>query len=177
MTDNSDARLIERAKSGSAAAFGQLIDRHQQAIRAFLRRLCLDDIEAEDIAQLTFLAAWRRIETFRGSSSLRSWLCAIAWREAKGANRAAFRYRRRDSAFQAAEALHTPGAASQEDKVAMQQALAALTPEQRAAITLCLVQDFSHAEAAAVLGLPIGTVKSHVFRGRSRLLDLLGDRI
>jgi RNA polymerase sigma-70 factor (ECF subfamily) len=61
-----------------------------------------------------------------------------------------------------------------EDRLAVRQALMALPLEQRAAVTLCLVCGFSHAEAAEIIGAPLGTVKSHVTRGRARLLDALG---
>ena len=57
------------------------------------------------------------------------------------------------------------------------RALAALPIEQRAAVVLCLIQDFSHAEAARILGAPLGTVKSHVARGKARLLAVLGGQV
>ena len=66
------------------------------------------------------------------------------------------------------------GAPHPADKLALDQAMAGLPVEQRAAVALCLAGDFSHAEAAQILALPLGTVKSHVTRGRSRLLQALG---
>ena len=66
------------------------------------------------------------------------------------------------------------GAPHPADKVALDRAMAELPLEQRAAVALCLAGDFSHAEAAEVLALPLGTVKSHVTRGRARLLQALG---
>ena len=62
------------------------------------------------------------------------------------------------------------------DRIALDRALAALAPAERACVALCLAQDWSHAEASAALGLPLGTVKSHVARGRARLLAALGGR-
>jgi RNA polymerase sigma-70 factor (ECF subfamily) len=66
------------------------------------------------------------------------------------------------------------GAAPSADRVALERAMAGLAPDQRACVALCLAGDFSHAEAAEALGLPLGTVKSHVARGRARLLASLG---
>ena len=73
-------------------------------------------------------------------------------------------------------ALAQPAGAEAEDRLALADALANLPLEQRAAVVLCLSEDFSHAEAAAILGLPLGTVKSHISRGRERLLSVLGGR-
>jgi RNA polymerase sigma factor (sigma-70 family) len=87
MADDDDA-LIADIRNGSERAFNVLIDRHQQAVRDFLRRLLADASEADDLAQDTFMVAWTRPGTYRGDASVRSWLCAIAWHKAKGAQRA-----------------------------------------------------------------------------------------
>ena len=176
MTDEADAALVAAARDGSRAAFSTLIDRHQQAVRAFLRRLLPNPADADDLAQETFLAAWSRLPSWRGEASLRTWLCGIAWRKARTAGRSFFRGLRRDGGYaEQAELERAPGVAS-EDRLALAKAMAGLPVEQRAAVALCLSQDFSHAEAAQVLDLPIGTVKSHVARGRARLLSVLGER-
>jgi RNA polymerase sigma-70 factor (ECF subfamily) len=67
-----------------------------------------------------------------------------------------------------------PSEAAPEDRMALERAMADLPPEQRACVALCLAADFSHAEAAEALDMPLGTVKSHVSRGRARLLQALG---
>jgi RNA polymerase sigma-70 factor (ECF subfamily) len=173
--DDDDAALIAGIRNGSERAFNVLIDRHQQAVRAFLRRLLADVSEADDVAQETFMVAWTRPATYRGDASVRSWLCAIAWRKAKDAQRVWFRRRARDTRW-AGDVAHTAAAPSPESAV-VSRALAALPVEQRAAIVLCLLLDFSHAEAADILGAPLGTVKSHVARGRARLLAALGGQV
>jgi len=66
------------------------------------------------------------------------------------------------------------GGAAAEDRLALEKAMAELPADQRACVALCLAADFSHAEAAEALDLPLGTVKSHVTRGRARLLTALG---
>jgi RNA polymerase sigma-70 factor (ECF subfamily) len=165
-----DAALVDLIRQGSDRAFNLLIDRHQQAVRGFLRRLMGNAADADDIAQETFLAAWEGAGSFKGGSSVRSWLCAIAWRKARSAQRSWFRRRAREAGSQ--EEPEAP--ASADDRLAVRQALMTLPLEQRAAVALCLAEGFSHAEAAEALGAPLGTVKSHVARGRVRLLDVLG---
>jgi RNA polymerase sigma factor (sigma-70 family) len=171
VTDDDDAALLAEIREGSQRAFNMLIDRHQQAVRGFLRRMLGSAADADDIAQETFLAAWRAARHFRGDSSVRSWLCAIAWREAKMAQRSAARRWAREAAWQ--ESSAGEGESPAEDRLAVRQALLALPLEQRAAVALCLGEGFSHTEAAAALGAPLGTIKSHVNRGKARLLEAL----
>jgi RNA polymerase sigma factor (sigma-70 family) len=173
--DEDDATLVARICEGSDRAFNLLIDRHQRAVRGFLRRLMANAADADDIAQETFLAAWKDARRYRGSASVRSWLCAIAWRKAKGAQRSWFRSRARETRYQQETGPAGEQRASAEDRFAVKQALLALPIEQRAAVALCLVEGFSHAEAAAAIGAPLGTVKSHVMRGRARLLKVLSE--
>jgi RNA polymerase sigma-70 factor (ECF subfamily) len=174
--ESDDAALVSRIREGSERAFNLLIDRHQQAVRGFLRRLLASPADADDIAQETFLAVWEGAGQYRGGSSVRSWLCAIAWRKAKSAQRSWFRQRARETDWQAEGAGPGPDdGASPEDRLAVRKALMALPIEQRAAVALCLAEGFSHAEAAEALGAPLGTVKSHVTRGRERLLETLNE--
>lgn len=173
--ENDDAALVARIREGSERAFNLLIDRHQQAVRGFLRRLLASPADAEDIAQETFLAAWEGVHGYGGRSSVRSWLCAIAWRKAKTAQRSWFRSRARETDYEAEKALEGAAQASAEDRLAVKAALQALPIEQRAAVALCLAEGFSHAEAAEALDAPLGTVKSHVARGRARLLEVLSE--
>ena len=104
---------------------------------------------------------------------MRTWLCGIAWRKAKGAQRSWFRQRARDTAHHDRLSSGGAGGASMEDRLAVREALLALPLEQRAAVTLCLVCGFSHSEAAGIIGAPLGTVKSHVLRGRERLREAM----
>jgi len=172
--DSEDAELVEGIRKGSEQAFNLMIDRHQQAVRGFLRRLLGNAADADDIAQETFLAAWQHIHGYRGGATLRSWLCAIAWRKAKGAQRAWVRRRTREAEYQA-DAVGDGGPGTwAEDCVAVQQALLALPIRQRAAVVLCLAEGFTHAEAAKAVGTPLGTLKSHVIRGKALLIRALG---
>jgi RNA polymerase sigma-70 factor (ECF subfamily) len=170
MSDD-DGALVSAVRNGSELAFNQLVDRHQQAVRTFLHKLLGNDADVDDIAQETFLAAWRHARSFRGDASVRAWLCGIAWRKAKGAQRSWARQRSRDTAHH--ERSASSGGAAMEDRLAIRRALEALPLEQRAAVTLCLICGFSHSEAAGILGVALGTVKSHVLRGRERLIQEL----
>ncbi|PZQ62560.1 MAG: RNA polymerase subunit sigma-70 [Phenylobacterium zucineum] len=169
-----DAELLAAARAGSSAAFARLVERHQQGLRAFLRRTCGDWALADDLAQETFLAAWSRLGTLRADASIRAWLCGIGYRKHLTALRARTRDRARDTAWEAEKPPSSSGTMADE-RLALEAALGELPADQRACVALCLAADFSHAEAAEALGLPLGTVKSHVTRGRARLLLALGD--
>ncbi len=167
-----EAGLIEAARGGSSAAFSRLVAMHQQALRSFVARICNNRDLADDLAQETFVAAWSGLRHFQGRSSFRSWLCGIAYRKALSHTRSALRTQRRE----AEGYRHGPpedAAVRLDDQLDLTAALRRLPPEQRAALALCYGASFSHAEAAAALGLPLGTVKSHVSRGRVRMLELL----
>jgi RNA polymerase sigma factor (sigma-70 family) len=69
-----DEALVAAAQGGSAEAFSRLVERHQQALRAFLRRACGDWAQADDLAQETFVAAWSRIGRLKAGASVRAWL-------------------------------------------------------------------------------------------------------
>ncbi len=176
MTSDEDAVLLAEARAGSRLALSRLIDRHQQAVRAFLRRVAADREDADDLAQETFVTAWSQLSTWRGQSTVRAWLLGIAWRKSRSAGRSLFRRMARDHAWADVEALGPAADAAPEDRITLERAMKQLNPQQRAAVALCLAEDYSHAEAAEILGLPLGTVKSQVLRGRARLLELLEGR-
>lgn len=168
-----EAGWVEQARAGSTAAFGRLIDQHQQAVRAFLRRLCGNWAEADDLAQETFVTAWDRIGRFESGRSVKLWLFGIAYRKFLTGRRGDLRRARRE-AESAVEDYAPSGGGASNARLDAARALAALPPEQAAAVALCLGAEFSHADAAEALGLPLGTVKSHVTRGRAKLLEMMG---
>lgn len=167
-----DAALVRAAREGSQAAFARLVALHGPALRGFLRR-AHGWAEADDIAQEALVTAWSSLDRLRDDAGFRSWLFGIAWRKAQTAGRSAVRSARRDGEW-VAEAAPAEGIGA-EDRLSLQAALAGLAPDQRAAVTLCLGEGWTHEEAASTLGLPLGTVKSHVARGRDRLLASLGE--
>lgn len=169
-----DDILVQAARRGSDEAFSRLVARHQQALRAFLRRTCGDWSLADDLAQETFIAAWSSLGQLKAGASVRAWLCGIGYRKALTALRSAGRSRRREQSY-----ASDPDPSSSPDPtttIALDRAMATLSPAQRSAVALCLAADFSHAEAAEALGLPLGTVKSHLARGRAVLLLALEKR-
>jgi RNA polymerase sigma-70 factor (ECF subfamily) len=170
--EDADAALLTAFKGGSERAFNQLVDRHQQGLRAFLRGL-VGAGDADDVAQETFLALWSHANAYRGDASVRTWLFAMAWRKAQDSHRRRLRQRERDSQFHTAALACENDAISPVDRLAVRQALTTLPLDQRAAVWLCLAGGFTHTEAADALGLALGTVKSHVLRGRERLRDAL----
>ena len=168
-----DAPLVRAARGGSQAAFSRLVAIHEKPLRGFLRKSGW--IDADDIAQDAFVAAWTSLGRLRADDGFRAWLYGIAWRKALDHRRAASRSARRDEEWRGQEAQEAPNQVAGEDRMALQAALDTLPEDQRACVTLCLGQAWSHAEAAEALNMPLGTVKSHVTRGRERLLAVLGD--
>ncbi|CAN5409131.1 RNA polymerase sigma factor [soil metagenome] len=168
-----DAELVAAARSGSDAAFARLVERHQAPVRGFLRRTLGGGwAEADDVAQDVFLAAWSSLGRLKDPDGVRSWLCGIAWRKAQDRIRSARRSAARDHVW--LEEAETPAGVSAEDRIALAGAMAELPVDVRACVALCLADGWSHGEASMALGLPLGTVKSHVGRGRARLLTALG---
>ena len=167
-----DVALVEAAQAGSSGAFSQLVERHQQPLRAFLRRTCGDWAMADDLAQETFLTAWERIGRLDKGASVRAWLCGIAYNKHLTAIRSRGRERAREAAYEADKP--PPSGSMTDERLTLETVMVGLPADQRACVALCLAADFSHQEAADALNLPLGTVKSHVTRGRARLLQALG---
>jgi RNA polymerase sigma factor (sigma-70 family) len=167
---DAEPALVARARAGSADAFGRLVHMHQQGLRTFLRRLAPPD--ADDLAQETFVFAWEHIARFDPARSFRPWLFGIAWRKHREGKRGWLRRLTRQGHVTAGtETQFQPDPGLRLDLV---KAVASLPPEQKAALLLCLGCEFTHAEAAEALALPLGTVKSHVARGREKLVAALG---
>ena len=160
--------LAERAAAGDAAAFAALVREHQSRLRGFLRRLTRGDTAlADDLAQETFLEAWRKIGQFRAEGSFAGWLMRIAW------TRYLMEARRRKL-----EPLTDDGGMAPENsdlRLDLENGMRRLSAAERASLTLCYALGHSNEEAAAILDMPLGTVKSHVLRGREKLKLWLGD--
>ena len=170
---NPEQAWVHGAQAGSAQAFSRLVQAHQQSLRLFLRRLCGNITDAEDLAQETFVQAFALIGRFDPARNFRAWLFGIGWRKYREQKRGWLRLLRRESRFaQMQETVSHPDPGLRLD---LGTALAALPQEQRAALLLCLLQEFTHAEAAEALEMPLGTIKSHVLRGRERLEEMLKD--
>ena len=168
-----DADLIARALSlEDQNAFSELVRRHQSPVRAFLAKMTRGDAHlADDLAQETFLKAWRKLNTFRGDSRFSTWLFGIAYNEFRSAAR-----KRRELAL---EDLDETPPESVPTRRRRQHASAPGfdgSPETAKFIrtggdcAACCQNGLSHdKEAARVLGCPLGTVKTNVLRGREKL--------
>ncbi|MCA1936197.1 MAG: RNA polymerase sigma factor [Asticcacaulis sp.] len=161
-----------QARDGSEAAFASLVAAHQQAVRQFLRRLAANPADADDLAQEAFVTAWEQIDRLKPGVSFRTFVCGIAWKKAQNDRRRVRRAESRDGAWLSLRSeAETP---THETRLSLDKAMQSLPLDMRAVISLCVAEDYSHAEAARILGLPLGTVKSHSQRGRARLCELLG---
>jgi RNA polymerase sigma-70 factor (ECF subfamily) len=167
---NDAASAERRAASGDAAAFGALVRQHQSSVRGFLRRLTKGNHAlADDLAQETFLEAYRKIAQFQGQGSFTGWLYAIAWSR--------FLMENRKRKLEPLDDMDERVAPSIDPaiKLDLEKAMALLRAPERAALTLCFALGMPHEEAAAAMGVPLGTLKSHVARGREKLKNLLKD--
>jgi DNA-directed RNA polymerase specialized sigma24 family protein len=145
---------------------------HQQGLRVFLRRLTGNHADGDDIAQESFVFAWQHIGRFDATRPFRPWLFGVAWHKYREHKRGWLRLMKREN--QAAENVSAVICSDPGVGLDLTAALEGLSPEQRAVVLLCLMAEFSHAEAAETLALPLGTVKSHVARGRKKLVSMLG---
>lgn len=164
------AKLVLRvATLDDHDAFAEIVRTYQAPVRRFLARLTARPDAADDLAQDTFVKAYRHISSYRGDGRFASWLMRIAYQEFVSG------VRRRAPIEQAIEEGPADGSAADRLVAALSiaRAMSALRPEERAAIDLHYRHELTHAEVAGVLGLPLGTVKSLILRGRAKLKDVL----
>jgi len=148
-----------------------LVKTHQGQIRAFLRRLTRNAALADDLAQDTFLRAFQKMDKIQDGEKTKSWLFQIAYRIFLDHIR---KQKRRQALADENMPIEVDTAESPTGmKMDIEQAMNALSTEQRAAVMLCLSYGMSHSEAAIALNQPLGTVKSHVARGKHKLRAFL----
>ncbi len=149
-------------------AFGELVRRHQGLIRGMMARMSRNRALAEDLAQDAFIRAFQKIGSFSGTGSFKSWLCKIAYNEFLMAAR---KRKATDKAMEKfrGEVDDTEMPRDMGNVVDLDRALATLKDDERTAVVLCYSCGMSHSEAAEATGMPLGTVKSHVNRGREKL--------
>lgn len=163
-----------RAAPPSAAAFETLVREHQSRVRQQLRRLTRGDAAlADDLAQEAFVQAWRHLGSFRGEARVATWLHRIALNTYLMHRRGAHPTEPLEPDTEGrvpavADVVGDPSGATLQ-RIDVQRALQELPEPERLALIHCFQLDLSHAEAALVLGWPLGTLKSHVARGKARL--------
>ena len=168
-----DAALVARVLlEDDHHAFAELVRNHQSPVRGLLRQLTRSDLAlADDLAQETFLRAYKNIRSFRGEAKFSTWLYRIAY----NCFREEARKRKElvgidESQLEAEQDPQTVDPALKHD---LMQALQLLPLHERSAILLCCQNGLSHDEAARVLDIPLGTVKTNVLRGREKLKKML----
>jgi RNA polymerase sigma-70 factor (ECF subfamily) len=175
----SDADLILAVlERDDRHAFAMLVQRHQSQVRTVLRRLTKGDAAlADDLAQETFVLVWRNLKAFRFEARFSTWIYRIAFNAWQSEAR-----KKRDVLMELDDDAPPPGSGAFDEmpdvasRVDLERAMAFLSDGERAAIAACYYADLSHEEAALTLGIPVGTVKTHVLRAKAKLRARLASR-
>jgi RNA polymerase sigma-70 factor (ECF subfamily) len=176
--EQDDALLVIACKNGDQEAFSLLVQRYQRRIFNLVFRMLQNYDEACEITQETFLAAWQGLPAFRGEARFTTWLYRIAY----NCSLKQLEARKRDQVLQAAllseQALededHRSTHLAQLDRQEMvQEQLSQLPPKYRVVLILRHLQDMTYEEMAEVLTMPIGTIKTHLFRARNLFKERL----
>jgi len=188
-----DAELVERARQGDGVAFGELVDRHRSAVyRAALAAL-RSPADAEDAAQDAFLTAYRRLSSFRGESSFKTWLLTIAWHQAINQRRGLKRWWRliadsgsgegdpgieevRSAELQLRD--RSPEQLLADDRLRgdLERAIRDLPPRLRDPLLLAQSGDYKYDEIGAMLAKPVGTIKWRISEARRLVKQRLRER-
>ncbi len=171
-----DETLAARARAGDGEACGLLVARHLPGMRRLCRGILLNPDDADDAVQDGCLAAWRNLSAYDPGRPFRPWLARVVLNAARDL--------RRKSRVRAVEELPETAATEGRDALDLAsdaevrerfaRAVAALPERQRLAVTLFDVEGYAHAEIAALLGVPDGTVRSDLFHARRALRAALG---
>ncbi|MBI5780905.1 MAG: RNA polymerase sigma factor RpoE [Rhodocyclales bacterium] len=182
-----DQQLVARARQGDKNAFGLLVSKYQRKVQRLLSRLVRDPAEVEDLTQETFIKAYRALDSFRGDSAFYTWLYRIAINTAKNHLMASNRRPTASATVHATEEGETWDELdtlsdnetpenlllTQEIAHTVEEAIQSLPEELRTAITLRELEGLSYEEIAQVMGCPIGTVRSRIFRAREAIAQRL----
>lgn len=172
-----DETLVAKATAfRDADSFGILVDRYQSRVRGYLRQLTREPAAADDMAQETFIKAWTKLETFSAKGSFSSWLMAIAHNQFLQALRKSKRQRRLieslDAEAGSPEALSGMASPTGSSELPdLPKLLAILSKSEQAVMLLGYGFGYSHGEIAEITGLALGTVKSHIHRGKARIRE------
>jgi len=178
-----DRALIDRLRAGEEAAYEILIDRYEHPVFNLLSRLLEDPADAADVTQEVFLKVFRNVGSFRGDSSLKTWIYRISVNESHNQRRWFGRHRKQEVAIDPAvdesesrrDWVADPGrsplqlAMDREQEALIQRALSDINPNFRAVLVLREIEALNYDEIAEILGLSLGTVKSRILRGRDAL--------
>ncbi|MBD3291662.1 MAG: sigma-70 family RNA polymerase sigma factor [Armatimonadia bacterium] len=191
LTQREIEMLVERARQGDRAAFGQLVDEYKDKIYNYVARMLNDPYEAEDVTQEAFLRAYRSLPRFRGASSFHTWLYRIASNLAIDVVR---KRKRQDPTFSLDEPIESDDGeyereipddtgspedrtSTRETRVAVRRAIMELPEKLRDVMILYELQGETYEDIADILDVPLGTVKSRLFNARNRLKESLEELV
>jgi RNA polymerase sigma-70 factor (ECF subfamily) len=176
-TEQDDIALVVASQAGDQEAFSLLVQRHQRRVFNIVFRMLQNYEETNEVTQETFLAAWQGLKTFRGDARFSTWLYRIAY----NCSLKQLESRKRDWALQSAmEEEHNSSEEqistkleTQDRQRVVREHLLQLPTKYRAVLILRHLQDMSYEEMAEILTMPIGTIKTHLFRARNLLKERL----
>jgi RNA polymerase sigma-70 factor (ECF subfamily) len=170
-----DLELIHRSQAGDTVAFGELVTKYRTKIFSMIYGIVGNECDAWDLAQESFLKAWRSIHRFRGRSSFYTWLYRITTNVTIDSIRRKCRRTEVELDDAIPSFLPSPGDNYERAEIREQvyAALAQLGPEHRAVIVLKEIEDLQYREIAEILNVSIGTVMSRLFYGRKKLQSIL----
>ena len=171
MVQDEDNQLVARALSSQdMAAFGELVRRHQSHVRNFLRKLTGDFTLADDLAQDCFMHAWDKLHTFSGRGSFIGWLLKVAYTTFLQSKRKSKRYAEiLEEVGHAADVAERRSTAPVDEIGDLDRFLAVLSDEERAVMVMSYGCGLSHREISEATAMPVGTVKSVIFRGKQKI--------
>jgi len=191
LTQREIEMLVERAREGDRAAFGQLVDEYKDKIYNYVARMLNDPYEAEDVTQEAFLRAFRSLPRFRGASSFHTWLYRIASNLAIDVVR---KRKRQEPTFSLDQPLESDEGeyerelpdetggpedrtSTRETRIAVRRAIMGLPEKLRDVMILYELQGETYEDIAGILDVPLGTVKSRLFNARNRLKESLQELV
>ena len=183
--------LVEGLRAGEEQAYETLLQRYEVPVYSLVARLLDDPADASDTAQEVFLKVFRKIGSFRGDSSLKTWVYRIAVNEARNHRRWFGRHKRQEVGLETdqesglsygdwlQDTSRSPFEVTLDHETAelIEAALAEVNPTFRAALVLREIEGLSYEEIAEVLEISLGTVKSRILRGREALRKTLANRL
>ncbi len=179
--EQDEAQLVVASKQGDQDAFAQLVQQHQRRVFNLVFRMLQEYEEANEVTQETFLAAWQGLPSFRGDARFSTWLYRIAYNCALKQ----LEQRKRDQALQTVvQAEYVAANRNEEERVdaeleaharqnAVHEQLSMLPAKYRIVLVLRHLQEKTYEEMAEILTLPVGTIKTHLFRARNLLKERL----